>query len=383
MKKSFLTLFLGIISIGLFYGCAGTIEKTSSPVIKIKSGTERLVAREYTRNGGAFFMIKWCGNKRLIFRSEKFKFGLIDMKTGERTSLNLTLDDSLLNCTPDGKKLFYMDYASNREDGEPSKRTDIEPSPGIFFWSSGSVEDMYLYDIETHEKTLVASVHDFTGDEVLSPDGRKILFGNRHRLTIKKGGPDEWETVWFAREKDQSSAIWLPDSSGVVSGGTMYADALCVEFFGKDGWDKCFKQDDSMLVFKVDREGLIYYLEWHFLPEQNFLRQCVIKDRNVVCKRMLEKYDVIRNFDFMPGGDIFFEDYDNDLCVHRSTPEGKVSECVIGARYGDHNYNSVHIIGVSPNGRWLAFNRNNKTIIQGGKRLYGGTDLFVMELKDN
>ncbi len=100
----------------------------------------------------------------------------------------------------------------------------------------------------------------------------------------------------------------------------MYADTLCVEFFGEDGWDRCFKQDESMLVRKISREGVIYYLEWHFYPKQNFLRQCMIKDRNVTCKRILEKYDVPLNFDFLPGGDILFEDREGDKCVHKSTP---------------------------------------------------------------
>ena len=250
IKKYLLLFFIGIILPSLFYGCAGTGSKVGSSGIMLIKGTERLVAKGYSRSGDNFFILKWCGNDGLLFRSEIFQVGIIDIKTGKRRPLELTLSDDLLNCTPDGKKLFYMDYSSKR-DGDKTKKTDIELAPGVFLWRGGSVKDMYLYDIETHKKTLVASVHNFTGGEPLSPDGKKILLGNRHRLTIKKDGFEEWETVWFAREMNQSRAIWFPDSSGVVSGGTIYADTLCVEFFGKDGWDRCFKQDDSMLVRKI------------------------------------------------------------------------------------------------------------------------------------
>ncbi len=211
IKKFFLMIFIGIISLGLFYGCAGVGVKSAVTDIKIKDGTERLVASKYSRSGDNFFTLKWCGNDALFFRSEIYQVGIIDIKTGKRRPLKLSLSDSFLNCTSDGKQLFYMDYASKR-DGDKTKKTDIELAPGVFLWRGGSVEDMYLYDIETHKKILIASAHDMTGDEVLSPDGKKILLGNRHRLTSKKGGPDEWETVWFAREKNQSSAIWFPDS---------------------------------------------------------------------------------------------------------------------------------------------------------------------------
>lgn len=383
IKKIFLTFFAGIISVVFFYGCAGTGIKLDETEIKIKGRKEILVASKYDRGGDSFFTLKWCGNTGLIFRSEKLGVGLIDMKTGEKTVLNLTLSDTLMNCTSDGKGLFYMDDVSKRDDEEPAKKTDIELAPGIHLWSSVSIIDMYLYDIETHKKILVASMRDVTGNDVLSPDEKKILLGIRHKLASRKGVLDEWETVWFARDKDQGNAIWFPDSSGVVSYGTGYANIMCVEFFGKDGWDRCFKQEGNMLELKMDKEGGIYYQEGHPLDLELFLRQCVIKDRNVICKRMLEQYNVFRNFDFLPGGDILFEDYENDVCVHRSTPDGKVTECVIGVRFNDHIYDSVSVIGVSPDGRRLAFRRSNKTMKPGRKKPYWEGDLFVIELENN
>jgi hypothetical protein len=382
MKKFSSIILIGIISVVLFYGCAGSGVKPDSAGIRIKGVKERFVTRTYGWSGDYFFTYKWCGNKGLVFRSERLKVGIIDIKTGKRIPLKLTMSDNLLNCTPDGKKLFYMDDASRR-DGDPIKKIDIELAPSNFLWRGGIVEDMYLYDIEIHKKTLIASVQGLISEEPLSPDGKKLLLGNRHRLTIRKGGFEEWETVRFAREKYQSRAIWFPDSSGVISSGKGATNILCVEFFGKDGWDRCFKQEGDMLKLRVDREGGIYYLEGSPLAGQHRLWQCVIKDREVTCQRMFEKYDVFHIFDFLPGGDIIFEDNNNDLCVHRSTPEGKVDECVINVGYDDSLYNSVSIIGVSPDGRWLAFRRGVKPIIYEGKRRYGGQDLFVIELKDN
>ncbi len=92
-KKFFLVFFIGIISFGLFYGCAGTGVRVDSSGIKIKGGTERLVAKKYSRSGDNFFTLKWCGNDALFFRSEIYQVGIIDIKTGKRRPLKLTLFD--------------------------------------------------------------------------------------------------------------------------------------------------------------------------------------------------------------------------------------------------------------------------------------------------
>ncbi|VAV84070.1 hypothetical protein MNBD_DELTA01-710 [hydrothermal vent metagenome] len=376
-KKIFTVVFSGII---FYLLCCGYADAGETG-IKIKGSNERLVARDIDRGGDGFYTLKWCGNTGLIFRSENSKVGIIDIKTGERTSLNLRVGDSLLNCTLDGERFLYIDGESRGFAGKNKERYIADFAPRVGSWFD-TAYDMYIYEIKTGKKVLVAGVQEDISYDALSPDGTKIFLEASHRLTANKDAI-EWEVIPHAGSYNLTDTIWFPDSSGIVSYGRRYANILCIEFFGKDGWDRCFEQKDSMLELKVDRGGGIYYLEGHPLADKYFFNQCVIKDRKVSCKRMLDEYELVRSFDFMPGGDILFEDYDNDICVHRSTPEGRVTECVIGVRYGDHVYDGVSVVGVSPDGRWLAFDRYNKVKKPERKKIYWEFDLFLMELKDN
>ncbi len=377
MKKIFLLFFSGII----FYLLCCSYADAAEGGIKIKGGNERLVARDIDSGGDGFYTLKWCGNTGLIFRSENSKVGIIDIKTGKKISLNLRVGDSLLNCTPDGERFLYIDGESRGVASKNKERYIVDFASRAGSWFD-TAYNMYIYEIKTGKKVLVAGVQDDISYDALSPDGTKILLEASHRLTVNKD-TIEWKVILHVGSYNLTDTIWFPDSSGIVSYGRRYANILCIESFGKDGWDRCFEQKDSMLELKVDREGGIYYLEGHPLADKYFFDQCVIKDRKVSCKRMLDEYELVRSFDFLPGGDILFKDYENYVCIHRATPDGKVTECAIDVRYGDHVYDGVSVVGVSPDGRWLAFDRYNKVKKPGREKIYWEFDLFLMELKDN
>lgn len=371
-------LLLSLIIFFPLSGCEAQRQRPEDTVIRIKGQKEILVARDIDRGGEGFYTLKWCGNRGLIFRSQNLGVGLIDFESKEKVKLDQNLYDALLNCSPDGNSFLYIDAESQRSDEEIDKENKIEFLPGVYGWL-GSTHDMYVYDITTGKKTLVAGVRSDLEYDALSPDGKKILLGRRHRLAARKGGG--WEDVWFSGEQSFGGVKWFPDSTGIVSYGKGSTNVLCVEFFGFDGWVKCFKQKDSVDIFKTDRAGTVYYLEGHPLAPKHFLNQCEIKNRELHCERILEEYDFSRSFDFLPDGDIIFQDYVHDECIRRASPGDETARCVIGLQYGDAVYDGISPVGVSPDGRWFVFQRYNRITRPGEETIYWHFDLFAIELR--
>jgi hypothetical protein len=243
-------------------GCAGIPVSTTMP-IKIEGEEEIFVARDVGRGGG-IYSLRWCGSSGLIYRLEDTaEVDLTDFQTKERTPLSLNRYDTLLNCSPDGKRVLYLDSESVRSD-EEIEEPKIELAPGVFGWLGHTV-DMYMYETATGKRTLVARMRSDTPYDALSPVGSKILLGERHGLAAKMAVP-EWKGVWFTKRWKPYKAAWFPDSSGVLTYGEGYSNIICVEFFGKGGWAKCFEQEYNTEALKTDREKRVYFLAEEPLP---------------------------------------------------------------------------------------------------------------------
>lgn len=379
-NRTFIWIFIAgaVFSLLALNGCASSLVSANT-LTKIEGKKEILVARDIGR-GGEIYLIRWCGNNGLAYRIvDTDDAEMLDFQTGKRTPIDIGPHDILLNCTPDGKKLFYL----------PS---ETDPDGG-YGWYGETVE-MYRYDMETSEKTFVASVKEPISYDAVSPDGTKILLGERHRLASKIGAP-EMEGVWFTEKWDPSEATWFPDSSGVLAYGGEHAGIICIEIFGKDGWAKCFNivdMEGSSDAPRADRKNRVYflYVEFDIMTEleRMFLHRCDLRNRELLCERIIKNHNVMPTYGFLPDGDIVFQDYDDALtnCILRITPGQKTARCEIYPQYGDSVYDRVSLRGVSPNGRWLVFDRyttkgwKKRTDGMGSDLWQGQMDMFVIDL---
>jgi hypothetical protein len=370
-------------------GCAGQMRGAQDRPFDLKSKKEMLVAMD-AGNGKGISAIEWCGKNRIIFRIDgvEARAVVLDILSKERLEVPISDYADILNCTPDGKKVLYLDEKSTRLD-ETIEGPEREILPGVYCCVDKTV-DIYMYDTETGERTFIASIRSGGNYDALSPDGKKILLGKRHRLAGKAPGV-EWEDVWFSEMGwELYNAVWFPDSTGFVA-GTGFGNTICVEFLGKDGWAKCFTLDVDKRYLKIDGKNNIYFYNDYFaplfvdvgdfFPERNRLYRCALKDRELFCERMLAQYDVMAFYGILPNGDIVFGDYDNFQCILQSTRGGQGARCVIGTAYGDAVYDHVYMENISPDQRWLLFERYY--VPQDRDKGPWRVDLFLIDLESD
>lgn len=380
-KKTIILLSLVILfSLSGYAGSKGS----EGAGIKIK-GKEVLFARDIGR-GGSIYLKRWCGNSGLVYRIyDTDDAEMLNFQTGKRTPIKVGPHDVLLNCSADGKKLFYLPAEE--------RPSSSEFDPGGYGWYRDTV-DMYMYDTVTGEKTLVASITEPVSYDAISPDGTKILLGERHGLASKTGAPG-LEGVWFTEKWDLSRATWFPDSSGVLGYGGEHAGIICIEIFGEEGWARCFDivdMEGSSDEPRADRENRVYflYVEFDIMTEleTNFLHRCDLRDRELSCERIIKDHNVMPTYGFLPDGDIVFQSYDDDPeCIRRITPGQETARCEIYPQSGGSVYEHIGLTGVSPDGRWLVFNRyNTREWIEreddGASLWQGQNDLFVIDLME-
>ncbi len=343
-------------------------------------GKEILVAKDLG-GGDDVYYTRWCGNNALIYKRVNAGVEWVDIHTRERIKIKIDYDDLPLNCTPDSQKLLFY-YDKSRRDNEEIDEAN-ELTPRVFGWRDNT-EDIYIYEPRSGKRTNLATARRSTLYEALSPDGTKVLLGRKYKGIFKRGAP-EWEGVWFTENWTSAHARWFPDLSGVVTNGQLSDDKICVEKFGENGWAKCFDLESGSDKFKVGRDSRIYYLAidgniWE--PHNNHLYQCDIENKELKCKRILKEFDdVLPSFDFLSNGDIIFQDRVRYDCIWRATPGQSNARCVILPEFKD---DSVSLIGISPDGRWLAFRRSNRSKEKTKNNDYFWTgDLFVIELTDD
>ena len=368
-NKFFFGIFLSCMffSLAALNGCASLNQAQHTP-IKIQDKKEILIASDIGR-GSDVYPVFWCGNNAIVVYNEDMGIGLIKIPSGERVNVSPNALDYPFNCSPDGKWVVYMDRASTRLDKADRVMTaeDYGFDPELDVWPvwEGYVADLYRFDVATGKKQRFAVVRsEVPAWEVVSPDGTKAFLGGRHNSSIDMPEP-WWEPLWFSADdpKDwdwnQTEARWLKDSSGVVRPGH---NKLYVELFGKGGWAKRLavrpEAKDSMFALSVDKNGGIYFLVSEG-PEPQLGRflmyRCKIEDKELSCQVVLNRNSYIISYDILPEGDIIFTESD-DNCIRRISPKHIKAECVAGGRY----HAEIFMIGISPDGKWLAYETLNE-----------------------
>lgn len=386
MKSKLIILWLAVLL--PLWGCAGLPggPKAAGPAdtaVAAKGGEEILVAEDFIR-GWHFFFMGWCGNSALLFAGHDMGVVLIDLVTKKRIRISEDSDDRPLNCTPDGRWVLYHENEEVRTEkgGDIAYDEFLKKQLDVGAWTYY----MYRYDVETGKREKVGGVGVDEGGwyEALSPDGKKILLGNRHTLNTELYVPG-WEPVWFANYWwGRQGTRWFSDSSGVVL--SRYRQ-ICVEFFGEDGWVKCFPQelkyDENISELALDKEDRIYFQSYvggaGALGGLSAVHRCELKGRELLCEQVSGHGGYDGPLAFLPDGDLVYQYADG--CIMRGEPWHPGGECIVGDRPEEDDYVGIEMLGVSPDGRWLAFERLRKElrISQGWPvRL---RDLFVIDLE--
>lgn len=368
-KKLFWAVCLIFLAAAIAYYAIGKDDYEGG---KTKLGKEILVAMD-AGEGGTIYKPNWCGSNALLFKTGT-GIQLIDFVSKKRMRISADRKDWPLNCTPDGKWVFYYHSAS-------------VPDP-----EHGNIKEVYRHEAATGASFKIAATSG-TGSSFnwVSPNGKKIFLGFDYHVVLTD--VPELEFVWFSNKRWlPSEHTWLKDSSGIAALMSI-KDDIGVEFFGDTGWAKTFdlwKPAHGVSNIQVDKENRIYFLRSedavgmsddtpYPLHGNDLLYRCNIKARELICENILVRKN-LGPYAILPDGDIVFQQvYDKDKCIRRTSPSGTGSGCVIGALYNGHAYRHVFLIGVSPDGRWLAFERDTHDDSYSNYK----TNLFVIELTSN
>lgn len=262
----------------------------------------------------------------------------------------------VLNCTPDGKWVIYVDRKSGRADKGYKSSDDLD-------WD---VVDLYRYEVVSGKRQRFAVVRDLQPFDAVSPDGTKIFLGSKHNSTIEMPEP-KWDAVWFKNDDwVQSGAKWFLDSTGVM---TQHDNrGIGIEFFGKAGWAKMFEvQFGERSRIAVDKYNRLYF------RGVGDIYRCNIKNRDLSCEKIGQGksfYGVSLDGDIvlMEGKDCisYFD-------LRQSESEGR---CIAKKGW----YPLIRIEGISPDGKWLAFVRKKITEKKVGRYEITESNLFVIKL---
>ncbi len=382
----FILMFLSgiVFSLTALNGCVAAKQASVTTPIKIKGKKEILVARNIGR-GGNIYHPNWCGNNALLYEGDNIGIEIIDFITKKRFQISETSNNTALNCSPDGRWVLYESYSIIKTE----KQGDLSYSEYVKKSSEVGSTARYIYRQEVStgrkERVAVAGIDEGGSYEAISPDGTKILLGNKHLLNTDIYLP-EWEPAWFSNDSwERYDTRWFADSLGVVN-FRHNPNRICVEFFGKDGWGKCFELDlkykDNIYGLLLDKDGRIYFqIGSGYLDASGIysVYRCEIKERQLECKKVAEERKGGSPSAILPNGDLIL----SDDCIRRAVSWHAEGECVADRRYGDIEYASIFPVGVSPNGRWLAFHRYHNELKMSRGWLLRPADLFVIDLKND
>src|SRR3990170_1785017 len=328
VNKFFFGIFLSGLAFSFFVLNACATEKRASVTTptKIEGKKEILVARALG-SGGPFSIIGWCGNTAFLIDSDEFGKEWIDLN-GNRVTVSKESDDYPIGCTPDGKWVIYEDRDSARAYKDKRGRIPeniVDEGPG---WH-GFVMDLYRYEVATGRRQKFAVVRDDSAS-LVSPDGSKVLLGDRHDSAIKMPEP-RWEAVWITNEWLFGDTHWFADSSGIVTMIWNNGYSLGVEFFDEGGWSKEFSLDmlrsspgANVSLAAVDKDNVLYFVTTEDYPvgdatrkAYNFFR-CEIKYKDLVCTLgdgvKEDEDENILSLKLLPSGDVVF-DREEDNCI--------------------------------------------------------------------
>ena len=348
-----------------FTGCAGVEKRSDIKPIKIEAGKEILIARDVGRGGSSF--TRWCGGEAILIDVETHGVEYINLRTKKRIRISKENDSGTpLNCTPDGKWALYESSENLRQD--PA----YVYSEGFFQGWMGSVGDLYRYEIETGRREKISSIR-YEGDyDAFSPDGKKILLGGINSFASTMSVPD-WEGLWLTEDWIVADGKWFSDSSGVAL-WEHNPNKICIEIFGDEGWAKCFivaLDEGNISPLAVDSENRIYF-------QGNDPYRCHIEDRELVCAK-IDKSENIIDFIYLADGSRVYKRH-IDFCLHHTPLGERESQCVIYVDYGDEYYESIHLTGLSLDGRWLVYKRAKRINQSDGEFSHYQYDLFAVEI---
>jgi hypothetical protein len=377
-------LLLSLIILLPLSGCAALKQGPEDTAIRIKGKKEILIAEDISR-GDMLYRPKWCGDDALLFRVGDIGIVLIDFATKKRIIVSTDPDDWPVNCTPDGewvvykKQIFIPNPTYDEYDGP-----DENP-----YQSKIPVQEVYRYEVATGNRQRFAATGGMGSSTAwVSPDGKKISLRPWYRSVKPEGGP--WlDAVWFSSKKwNPGEYAWFQDSSGMAAylGGP---DDIGVEFFGDGGWTGAFElwgPGIGVSSLKVDRENRIYItrtqgavdMETGIVPlltGKNLLLRCSVESRQLVCEEILARGN-LGPYEILPDGDILFE-LIYGKCIRRASPGGTDDECVLDSDHAGGTYNDIGLIGVSPDGKRLAFMRFKGRIMKDDPFRY---DLFLINI---
>jgi hypothetical protein len=331
---------------------------------------EILVARDIVR--GRVALTRWCGKNALLFEVENSGVEHINFLNKKRVKISEEKDiGNPLNCTQNGKWVLYESSENLRHD--PAYVQKEGQSDG---WT-GSVADLVAYEVRTGRREKISEVRYDGVYDAFSPNGKLLLLGAKNSFASELYVTD-WKGLWLTKDWVVEEAKWLPDSSGVVLWSNN-PRRVCVEVFGSKGgkgWTKCVgvaKEDKKKITsLEIDKKKRIY-----FRTDKSY--RCDIAGRNLSCKTIDKRQDITQFFYLNDGGRVPREQEDD--CV-RYIPKGESEEkCFFGTRFGDQAYDSVNLTGLSPNGRWLVFERSKQITKSYGEFSHWQYDLFVIDMK--
>ena len=401
-KLTFILILLATLF--LLTGCTESKQPPEDTGIRGKGEKEILIARDIG-GGLAFSLIEWCGNNALLIYGSEFGIQWIGFN-GKKVTISTSADDYPRGCTPDGKWVFYRDRSSARvykdKFGRVAENIPFD-GPGWY----GNVIDLYRYEVSTGRRQRFAVVRD-DGSSLVSPDGSKVLLGKRHDSAIEMPEP-KWETVWLKNDWVYGSTHWFPDSSGILT--NIWENGyftLGIEFFGVEGWSKEFSLDlmrprktrgadfGATYVFfeAVVEDNILYFIAMDDIADGRSARKkyslfrCRIEDRDLTCSsaggfeteegRRISLESIEHQF----NEDVILK-YNEDNCIRRIRAGGSVAECIADTRFEDDEYEDIDMVGVSPDGRWLAIRRGKLPPKPGGRFYAYQYDLFVKKLSED
>ena len=389
-----------ILLITLFPLTASVVSKADEDtVIRIKGGKEVRVLRDIDE-GLHYSNIRWCGNSSFLIYGGEAGIRWTDLN-GKSVIISTSDEDSPAGCTPDGRWVLYIDRNSSREyKGKPGWKPENIVGLGPRWY--GFVSDLYRYEVSTGRRQKIAAVRDGNLG-LVSPDGSKVLLGNRYDSTLEMPEP-KWEAVWLANEWRGASTYWFPDSSGVVANIWDDGYSLVVEFFGVEGWSKEFSLDlmrtrrdgeaTGVFLEAVDEDNILHFIAIDYFPGVGSSRnkynsfRCKIERKDLICSLMggfeeeegkhIKVYD---SFVLLSNHDMVFM-YKEGKCIRHLKFRETVAVCMAGTRLEDDRYAYIDTVGVSPDGRRLASRRRSKYLRRPNGRLDEYRyDLVVIELE--
>ncbi|NIR15039.1 MAG: hypothetical protein GWN86_14290, partial [Desulfobacterales bacterium] len=277
-------LFCILLSFAVLSGCAGL--KQGKEVVGINTGDPILVASLDANRR------IWCGTDTLVYiygerditRYVEMDVYLYDVHTGRKVLVGKDKEGYSIvpmACTPDGRWLVYRNTRSFRWE------ESIE----------ATVMDVWRYETSTGRHEKIAIAYDVASfyDGILSPDGKKLLLGKEHALKVEMPEP-KWEIVWTDL-KNLSDAVWLPDSSAVLTSYWGRLDGnndIVIEVVTPERKTVIFNPEElnDFNLFYSDKEGRIYVYFWDIIEERHLAR----------CNVDTEKKDLSCEDIFVEGG---------------------------------------------------------------------------------